>query len=1112
MLKLIVLGMHRSGTSAIARQLHRAGLYVGQAAELLAPQADNPGGFWERRDVLDLNDEILAEAGGSWYSPPASCPAATGSQREKIAAILASLDASSPWVIKDPRLILTWGAWAPLARGTRQLLVFREPLAVAQSLQRRHGFPLALGLDLWEWYNRRALSLLDPDAFIVSYDWLVEAPEVRVEQFLDELQQRAGMEQLDTRCASLLTERPPRRESHESGCLLSESQRALHAALQSAAAGHAAASLPAVDEPLLLARIHDLAAALAPLATARESELALQSLQRERLRLERDLKACQVVNHRLQEESAELRKEGERHAAKGEELEQKLEHSYHRVLSHEASIMGRLNQWQRRLHRGMLRRGRPPGAYDDLLLDARSYFQHHQLPVPQRIPGKLCQLAAVIRYLVRHPVSSIRGFSWHRLKRALEVLFRTSPADFSVWVRSRFPEDVAPGGRALSVTLEPDLDQLCLQLPEAKSPQVSIILPVFNNYRMTIHCLKSLVEHTRDVAYEVILADDASSDLTTSIAQRVSNLRVARQEQNLGFLNNCNAAAELARGEYLLLLNNDTALGEDWLSPLVALLENRPDVGATGPRLLFPDGKLQEAGGIIWRDGSGWNYGRGDDPQKPEYEYVKDVDYISGACLLVRRSLWKALGGFDTRYAPAYYEDTDLCFALRSLGYRVCLQPHSVVFHFEGVSNGTDQNAGIKRYQKQNRLKFVEKWKDVLDTFHFPNAEHVFLARDRSRERNCILVIDHYVPHFDKDAGSRSTLMYMKLMRDLGFKVVFLGANFFPHQPYTRVLQDLGIEVLVGEHIARHLDRWLQENARYIHRVYLHRPHVAEQLLPHLQKMQPRPPIVFFGHDLHYLRALREESLLGASTGEAARWKQRELDVLRQVDTIYYPSPVEVEALQNECPELKVRDIPLYVFDQVRIPAYKPRSPRSILFVAGFNHPPNVDGLVWFIDSVLPCLNAALPDIHVHVVGSNPTEAVIAMQSDTVTVHGYVADSALASLYREVGCAVVPLRYGAGVKGKVLEAVQHGVPLVTTSIGAEGLRNPEDVMFIADSPEQFGDSVITALSDDHAVSRRLQNYQRWLQENFGRERAEAIVLADFGPVRRDSNVLSAGGF
>ena len=337
-----------------------------------------------------------------------------------------------------------------------------------------------------------------------------------------------------------------------------------------------------------------------------------------------------------------------------------------------------------------------------------------------------------------------------------------------------------------------------VSLPKCDLPKVSIIIPCYNQIRYTYRCLYSIMKNTdpTETPYEVIIADDVSTDTTKNIYKYVDNVKVNRNEQNLGFLKNCNAAAKIAEGEYIYFLNNDTEVHENYLSSLVKLLDENTSIGMVGSKLLFEDGKLQEAGGIIWSDGSGANYGRGDDPDDFKYNYTKEVDYISGASIMIRKNLWNIIGGFDERYSPAYCEDSDLAFEVRKYGYKVVYQPESVVTHFEGVSNGTDENDenNIKSYQVVNCEKLKEKWKNELSNqLNKEDSRSLFKARERSMDKKTILFIDHYVPTWDQDAGSKTVYSYMMMFKKMGYSVKFLGDNFALNSPYGNILEQLGV-------------------------------------------------------------------------------------------------------------------------------------------------------------------------------------------------------------------------------------------------------------------------------------------------------------------------------
>ena len=703
---------------------------------------------------------------------------------------------------------------------------------------------------------------------------------------------------------------------------------------------------------------------------------------------------------------------------------------------------------------------------------------------------------------VRHPIRFLRKLDLVHFKRFFEGVKSGSLSSLSDRLDNYLGGGtipVTPPEQFPVVEYERIEDVPKLRVPAFPEPVVSIVIPVYNQFAYTCVCLKSIVKNSADVAYEVIIADDCSTDLTRHIDQAIAGVRVARNRENLRFLRNCNNAAREARGKYILFLNNDTQVSPGWLSALVELMERGDDVGMVGSKLIYPDGRLQEAGGILWKDGSAWNYGHLADPSMPEYNYVKEADYISGAAIMIRAELWRRLGGFDERFAPAYYEDTDLAFEVRKAGYRVLYQPKSVVIHFEGVSNGTDVSQGQKAYQEVNARKFYEKWKDVLEREHNPNAVDVFRACDRSLRRKTLLVIDHYVPMFDKDAGSRYMLHYIRLFANQGYKVVFLGDNLFPHQPYTAALQQMGVEVLYGNWYAQHWKDWLREVGPDLDYVLLSRPHISVKYIDIVRETATRAKLLYMVHDLHFWR----EEMRYEKTGEAdalkesKRWKEIEFRLMRACDVSITPSSLEVEKIASIDPSITARRWPINIFESVPDSDYDAASRRDIIFIGGFTHEPNVDAALWAVNEIMPLVWQKRPDLKLHIVGSNAPEEVLGLANDRVIVHGYLSDEALNALYHGCRMELVSLRYGGGVKGKVIEAMYHGLPVVTTSVGTQGIGGAEDFLLMGETAQALAERIVDHYDDAALLADVSRRETEYVRANFSEAEAMKVVALDF---------------
>ena len=596
---------------------------------------------------------------------------------------------------------------------------------------------------------------------------------------------------------------------------------------------------------------------------------------------------------------------------------------------------------------------------------------------------------------------------------------------------------------------------------EPAVPRVSIVIPTLGGALLE-KCLESLRRNIGPtIAHEiVVVANGPSASHLADAALISSSVRVVMSDANLGFVGGCNRGAAEGSGEFLVFVNDDVEVLPGWLEALVDTANRHPDAGAIGSLMLSPEGVIQEAGSIVWRDGSTMGVGRGESVEASPYTFPRRVDYCSACSLLIRRRLWEALGGFDSGYFPAYYEDVDLCFALAEAGFQTLFDPRSRVIHHESSSSTPPRKHFLAL---RNRERFRRKWAGELavrELAEVGEPRAVARAVERSRGSRHLLMIDDRPPQRGAGSGFSVLLDAIEALDDTGYAVSVAVSD--------RLDGDATTLAHLGAHVIRQSpDVALSDLSGLFDRVLIARPHNFVRYAPLVRRLQPQASLVYLAEALFYRRLQRQLDLVTDAVERAHR-------AAEMLESRRLERTIPLEADEIICVSDEEAAILASIPGHCRIGVVRPLAPgvapttatfaerTDLLFTPGWlagDASPNVDALGWFVREVLPKLLDARPEIRLRVTGANPPAAAKALAGPSVELVGFVPD--LRAISEATRVVAVPMRFGAGVKVKCLEALQYGVPVVSTSVGAEGLGlHDSRAVVMTDDPHEFAMSLL----------------------------------------------------
>ena len=499
---------------------------------------------------------------------------------------------------------------------------------------------------------------------------------------------------------------------------------------------------------------------------------------------------------------------------------------------------------------------------------------------------------------------------------------------------------------------------------------------------------------------------------------------------------------------------------------------------------------LDSAGSILWNNGSYSLVGNNEGPYDPGNLYLRETDSGDHFALIKHEVFCRWFSHQHMLFASWPYPLHDISMFIRASHSKVIFQPLAQVSVYHQRSC---------EIRPEFVSEFYNRWKDQLMNDHFPHdKENIFVARERGKGKQYMLMIDHCVPTFDRDAGSRTMTSYIELFIENNIVLKFIGNNFYPEEKYVTFFQQKGIEVLYGDYYSKNWLQWLKRYGHLFVHVFLSRPEIAIKFIDPV-RAYTGAKIFFYGHDLHYLRELRQYELEQKEQlfQSAMKSKEMEQKIFDRVDVIYYPSQAEVDIIRQEFTVGKtLRALVPYIFTDFQLPVYNFIARKDLLFVGGFYHEPNCDAMVWFVEEIFPAIRNVIPGVKLYIAGSHPTKELKSKASDDIIVTGYLSDAALNHLYEKCRLVVAPLRFGAGIKGKIVEAMYHGLPVITTSIGAEGLTDAGSLLTIADGKECFAEAVIQRYNDENKlVAISLDSFE-YVKENFSKGKAYSIICQD----------------
>ena len=635
----------------------------------------------------------------------------------------------------------------------------------------------------------------------------------------------------------------------------------------------------------------------------------------------------------------------------------------------------------------------------------------------------------------------------------------------------------------------------------ALSPKVSIIIPFYNQVDYTINCLNYLHKHLKiDLQVEIILIDDNSTEKCD--LSFIKGIKIIKNIENQGFLKSINIGIKQSVGEFIYILNNDTEVREGFLEALLQVFDSFLNVGAVGSKLLNADESLQEAGCVFLKDCSINQIFTKRKKYFPQVNFVNKVDYCSGCSLLFKRKNDDGkLNLFDEQFAPAYFEETDFCFQLKYIQCKdIYYTPFSEVLHYNGVSYNSPQNISTDKLKQKEQLfavnlqKFKNKWQQQIGTI---KANTIEQRIEEIHGNKSIVIFCGIIPPYDKDSGSNRLKEIIQAYLKLGYYIILAKTKTFlfsEENEYILYYESLGVNVYYEHKNSVALGDYLVTHISHKTIAWFYNPDVFEEYYPIAKQYLPNAKLVFDMVDIHHIRFKRAAELEPNNKLYKKQYKKYikiESDAATIVDYVITISEIDEKYMREFCEANKIITVSNIHYIKTSLEKTLSFEDREDILFIGSQHAPNIDALYFLFNEIMPVVWRKIPHLKVNVIG-NVKDCIKDIVHPNFIFKGYIPNIETEFFSNKI--MVAPLIYGAGIKGKIGQAFEYFLPVITTSIGAEGMQltNNENAIIVDDS-QDFANSIIKLYSDKELWLKLQSNSEKNLLP-FSKEKLKEQLL------------------